>query len=220
MMIKMTLLKHTLIDPASTDSFLLRFLSWYFPFMDEPLLIKYRRRNYQIPSTPKRCKFVEEFFTTPDCLHCLKNCCKRNWALAIGFEEVWHDNEALLKNFHARKSSFYLNNKRLSYYIGKTGYACKFQQEKRCLIWDSALALRNRPMGCHIYPIKWRWDEETNTIVFYRAGSCNFLKAYSPQDLECDLNSFDKMSKEVELIGFKASYEPQKMLKLSSKKEL
>jgi hypothetical protein len=214
-MIKMKFLKRILTDPASTSSLLLRFLAWYFPFIDEPLLIKYRRRTYQTPSTPKRCRFAEEFFTTTDCLQCLKNCCKRNWALAIGFESVWQDKEGMLENFHAKKYSVYLNDNPMYYYIGKTGYKCKFQQERKCSIWDSALAIRKRPMGCHIYPMKWRWDTENNTIVFYRSGDCNFLKAYGPQDLECDLNSFNKMCKEVESLGFQANYEPQKVLKAS-----
>jgi Fe-S-cluster containining protein len=214
-MIKMKFRKYTLTDPTSTSSHLLSFMAWYFPFIDEPLIIKYRQRIYQTPSTQKRYRFAEDFFVTTDCPQCPKNCCKRNWALAVGFESVWQDREEILKNFHAKKHYLYLNDKRTAYYIGKTGYACKFQQERKCLVWDSALTIRKRPMGCHIYPMKWHWDEQNSTVVFSRSGACNFRKSYSPQDLECDLNSLDKMCKEVELLGFKPNYEPQKRLKAS-----
>jgi len=112
------------------NSFLLSFVAWYFPFIDEPLIIKYRQRIYQPPLNQKRYRFAEDFFVTTDCLQCPKNYCKRNWALALGFESVWQDRADILKIFHAKKYPLYLNDKRMHYYIGKTGYAYKFQQEK------------------------------------------------------------------------------------------
>jgi len=213
----MRLRRYTLTDPAGTDGFVLGYVAMYFPFIDESLEIKYRNRIYEIPSTQKPSRFEEEFFVSYDCSECKINCCGRNWGLGIGFDELWKDREwETLKNFQARRYPIYLNGKKTYYYIGKTGYACKFQQEKKCLIWDNAEASQKRPMGCHFYPMSWYWHN--GTAIFTRASeedSCKWIKSYSQSNFERDLNTLNKMCKEVELLGLKVNYDPVKVLESS-----
>jgi len=213
----MRLRRYTLADPGGTDGLVLGYVAMYFPFIDEPLEIKYRNRIYEVPSTQKPCKFEEEFFVTYDCSECKINCCGRNWGLGVGFGAIWQDKDPeTLKNFKAKKYAIYLNGTKTYYHMGKTGYACKFQQGKGCTIWDSAEPLQKRPMGCHFYPMSWYWDD--NTVIFTRAtedDSCNFVKSYGQANYERDLNTLNKMCKEVELLGLKANYQPGRILESS-----
>jgi hypothetical protein len=212
----MTRTKHILEDPV-TESTILGYVAMYFPFIDEPLEIKYRHRVYEVPTTQKTCRFEEEFFVSYDCAECKINCCGRNWGLGVGFDGLWKEKDLeTVKNFKAKKYAIYLNGKKTYYYVGKTGYACKFQQEKKCLIWDSAEAGQNRPMGCHFYPMSWYWVD--NMVTFTRSceeDSCKWVKSYSRANMERDLNTLYKMCKEVELVGLKANYEPIKVLEAS-----
>ena len=103
----------------------------------------------------------------------------------------------------------------MSYYIGYTGYFCKYQKGKACTIWDSDRVAQNRPMGCHFFPLSFYWDEGTLTFTKYcQPYECkDDPTRYTQTDFNRDLNSFEKIIKEVEIIGFTPNYHSLDALK-------
>ncbi len=204
----------TLTDGAGTNT-LLEFISSYFPFIDEPLKLTYRGRVYKILTTQVRKFDFEDFFLSYDCLKCPVNCCK-NMYIPIGFEQYWpKDKLNKIRQFKPRRYKVYFNNREIIYYIGITGSRCKFQEKKSCTIWDSNTLMQNRPMGCHFYPMTWYWDDET--IIFTKHCEPYICKGestrYIQADFERDLNTFEKLYKEVETLGFVVNYRPIDALK-------
>ena len=103
----------------------------------------------------------------------------------------------------------------MSYYIGYTGYFCKYQKGKACTIWDSDRVAQNRPMGCHFFPLSFYWDDGTLTFTKYcQPYECkDDPTRYTQADFNRDLNPFEKIIKEVETIGFTPNYHPLDALK-------
>ena len=111
-----------------------------------------------------------------------------------------------IDHFKPRKYTLLVNDQKVIFYIGRTGDKCKYQEKKACLKWDSNVPTQRRPMGCHFYPMSF-WLEE-DTLVFTKHCNPYLCKGesnrYTEKDLERDLNTFEKMCKEVKAVGFKA----------------
>lgn len=203
-----------LADAAGTNS-LLEFISTYFPFVDEPLTLVYRGRTYKIIAAQAQNFDFEDFFISHECLRCTVNCCK-NMYIPIGFERVWPEEKLKpLRRFKPRRYTLWLNGRKIIYYIGITGTGCKFQEKKGCSIWDSNIPVQNRPMGCHFYPMTWYWWDDT--VFFTKHCEPYMCKGestrYTEADLNRDLNTFEKLAKEIEAIGLAVSYRPIDALK-------
>ena len=99
--------------------------------------------------------------------------------------------------------------KKMNYYLAFVGNHCRFQKGKSCNIWDSNIAEQRRPMGCHFYPMTWYWDDD-QTVVFTKHCYPFLCKAesvrYNQADFNRDLNTFEKLCKEVELLGLTVNY--------------
>ncbi len=197
------------------QNLLLLFISTYFPFIEESVNLVYRGRKYKVLTTGLRNFEFDYFFLSHDCLKCPKNCCQ-HVHIPIGFEKYWSKEKLKsLRRFKPRRYYFYINNVKMSYYIGYNGYYCKYQEDKACTIWDSDKTTQNRPMGCHIFPISFYWDEGIVKFTKYcQPYQCKDDPThYTKADLDRDLNSFEKIIKEVEFIGFTPNYHPLDALK-------
>ncbi len=209
--------RYQLSDGAGTNT-CLEFVSTYFPFIDEPLKITYRGRKYDVLTTrPVKIAF-EDFFISHNCLKCRKNCCK-NMIVPVGFEKYW--TKEMLKgidHFKPRKYTLLFNDQKLIFYIGRTGDKCKYQEKKACLSWDSNVPTQRRPMGCHFYPMSFYLQEDT--LIFTKHCNPYLCKGesnqYTEKDLERDLNTFEKMCKEVKAAGLAPNYYPIEALKEQS----
>jgi len=200
---------------GSGSNLLLEFISNYFPFFDEPLNITYRGRTYEVLTAQASKIEFEDFFVSHNCLKCRKNCCY-NMLVPVGFEGYWTKEMLIfIDHFKPRKYTAYYNDRKLIYYIGRTGLHCKFQEGKACTIWDSTISIQRRPMGCHFFPMTFYTMDDT--IIFTKHGDLKMCKGesnlYTERDFDRDLNTFEKMYKEVEALGFKANYRPIKALK-------
>ncbi len=210
----MTELIHELTDGAGTNT-LLEFISTYFPFIDEPLNLTYRGRTYKVITIPARNIAFEDFFVSYECLKCSENCCK-NMYIPIGFEDYWSEEKLKkFRRFKPRRYKVKFNNREYNYFIGTTGYKCKWQNSKACIIWDSKSPEQVRPMGCHFYPMTWYWWEET---IIYTKHCEPYIctgesMRYTQADFDRDLNTFEKLAKEIETIGLPVNYRPIEALK-------
>ncbi|NVM55536.1 MAG: hypothetical protein HWN66_17650 [Candidatus Helarchaeota archaeon] len=208
---------YNLTDGAGTNT-LLEFISSYFPFIDEPLKLRYRGRIYNVITTQMRKFEFEDFFVSYDCLKCSKNCCK-NMYIPIGFEAFWHEEKLkAFRKFKPRKYTVWFNGRKIIFYIGNTGKNCRYQKRKACTIWDSNIRIQNRPLGCHLYPTTWYWYN--NTIIFTKHCEPYICKGettrYTQIDFERDLNTFEKLCKEIEMVGLAVNYRPVDALKEQS----
>ncbi len=207
---------YELSDGSSTNT-LLEFISTYFPFIDEPIKLIYRGRTYKVLTTQIKKIEFEDFFISHNCLKCAENCCK-NMYIPIGFEDYWPSEKLeVIRRFKPHRYPVIINDQKMNYYIGFVGYKCKFQNGKSCGLWDSRDPVQKRPMGCHFYPMTWYWDEEENMIIFTKYCYPYLCKAestrYIEQDYERDLNTFEKICKEIEGVGFSVNYAPLDALK-------
>jgi len=206
-----------LTDGAATNT-LIEFISTYFPFIDEPVRMTYRGRIYKVISTQVREFEFEDFFISHFCLKCPVNCCK-NMYIPIGFEGYWTSEKLnSIRFIKPRKYHLTINDKAIIYYIGLTKYKCKYQKGKVCTLWDSNTTTQKRPMGCHLYPMTWYWED--GRIIFTKYCDPYLCKAestkYTEADFKRDLNTFEKMAKEVEFIGLKVNYYPIEALREQS----
>jgi hypothetical protein len=203
----------TLTDGAGTNT-LLEFVSTYFPFVDEPLKLKYRGRTYKVATTQLRKFEFEDFFISFNCLKCKTNCC-RHMYIPIGFEGYWPEEKLkLIRSFKIRRYHIELNDRNLIYYIAFVGNHCKFQEGKACNIWDSNSDLQRRPMGCYFYPMTWYFYDDT--LTFTKHCYPFICKAesslYTQENFNLDLNTFKKLCKEIEALGLAVNYRPVEAL--------
>ncbi|MHA1264546.1 MAG: YkgJ family cysteine cluster protein [Candidatus Helarchaeota archaeon] len=203
-----------LTDGAGTNT-LLEFISTYFPFIDEPIILRYRKKTYKVVSTMARQIRFEDFFVSHDCLKCTMNCCKEMY-IPLGFAPYWSEEKLeRFKEFKPRRYRVWLNGKEYVYYIGTSGARCKYQEGKACTIWDSNQPVQIRPMGCHFYPMTWYWWKDT--IIFTKHCEPYICKGestrYTQQDFERDMNTFQKLCREIESIGLSTNYRPLEALK-------
>ena len=206
--------RYTISNGACSNQ-LLEFVSTYFPFIDEPLKITYRGRTYDVLTAQASKIEFEDFFISHNCLKCRKNCCY-NMIVPVGFEGYWtKEMLKLIDHFKPRKYTAYYNDQKLIYYLGRTGKHCIFQEGKACTVWDSNTPTQRRPMGCHFYPMSFYTMDDT--LIFTKHCDPYMCKGesnqYTEKDLDRDLNTFEKMCKEVEAIGFRANYRPVDALK-------
>jgi hypothetical protein len=206
--------KYTITDGVQTNK-LIQFVSTYFPFIDEPVTMTYRGREYEVLTTGLKDFQFEYFFLSHNCLKCPKNCCLHVY-IPIGFEKYWPDTKLKpLQSFNPRRYTIYLNNEKYIYYIGYNDYSCKYQSDKSCTIWDSNIAIQKRPMGCHFFFLFFAWDN--GTLIFTKYCQPYECKddptRYNEADFNRDLNSFEKIIEEVKAIGFKPNYHPIYALK-------
>ncbi|TFF98788.1 MAG: hypothetical protein EU547_00485 [Promethearchaeota archaeon] len=203
----MSNISYTITDGLNSNR-LIQFVSTYFPFIDEPITMIYRGREYKILTTELEDFEFEYFFLSHNCLKCPKNCCLYVY-IPIGFEKYWPKEKLkLLQSFNPRKYTFYLNNQKFIYYIGDTDYSCKYQNGKSCTIWDSNKSIQKRPMGCYFFPLSFIWDNDTLIFTKYCTPyECmDDPTRYNEADFYRDLNAFEKIIAEVKSIGFKPNY--------------
>ena len=203
-----------LTDAGGTNN-LLEFISTYFPFIDEPMKLSYHGRTYKLLATQARKFDFEDFFISFDCLQCKKDCCK-NMYIPLGFEHHWSEEKLKkFRTFKPRKYTVWFNDRKMKFIIGLTNYRCKWNEKRLCTMWDSNLPVQNRPMGCIFFPMTWYWDE--GTVIFTKHCEPFICTAESTQYTEAnfklDLNTFEKLAKELEIAGFTVNYRPIDALK-------
>ncbi|TFG05173.1 MAG: hypothetical protein EU536_02700 [Promethearchaeota archaeon] len=208
---------YTITDGVGSNLLIL-FISTYFPFIEEPIILTYLKRKYKVLTTGLREFKFDYFFLSHDCLRCPKNCCT-HVSIPIGFERFWSEDKLKpLRAFKPRKYNIYLNDEKMVYYIGSTANYCKYQKKKACTIWDSNIPAQRRPMGCHFFPLSFYW--ENGTLVFTKYCQPYECKddptRYTQADLNRDLNSFEKIIAEVKAIGLTPNYHPLEALKEQS----
>lgn len=139
--------------------------------------------------------------------------------IPIGFELYWPEERLnAIRQFKPRRYTVLFNNQKMNYYIGFVGNRCKFQNRKYCTIWDSNNEIQRRPMGCYFFPITWYWNNKT--IIFTKYCDPYLCKAestkYTKEDLNQDINTFEKLCKEIKMIGLPVNYAPINALKEQS----
>jgi hypothetical protein len=194
---------------------LLEFISTYFPFIEDPLKLTYRNRTYKVLTTGIREFEFEDFFISFECRKCNNECCK-NMYIPFGFEQSWPQQK--LKKFrpyHPKKYIVWLNDRKMKFIIGHSKSTCKWLKDNKCEIWDSDIPIQNRPIGCIIFPATWYC--ESGKIIFtkycYLFLCTSESNKYTHNNFKYDLNTFQKITKEVESLGFSVNYAPIDALK-------
>ncbi|TFF98787.1 MAG: hypothetical protein EU547_00480 [Promethearchaeota archaeon] len=194
---------------------LLEFISTYFPFIENPLKLTYRNRKYKVLTTGLQNFEFEDFFISFDCSKCKNGCCTDMY-IPFGFEQSWsNDKLNKFRSYHPKKYTVWLNDQKMKFIIGHTKSRCKWLKKNKCEIWDSNLPIQKRPIGCIIFPTTWYWD---NGKIIFTKYCHPFLctsesNRYTKIDLANDLNTFEKITNEVKLLGFSVNYSPIDALK-------
>ncbi|TFG05172.1 MAG: hypothetical protein EU536_02695 [Promethearchaeota archaeon] len=204
-----------LTDAGGTNN-LLEFISTYFPFIDEPITLTYHGRTYKVLAAQARKFEFEDFFISFDCRKCKKECCN-NMYIPLGFEQFWPPEKLkMFRSLKPRRYTVWFNERKMKFIIGITAPRCEWYKNRSCLVWDSNLPTQKRPVGCIFFPMTWYWGDG-GTVVYTKYCEpflCTSESTrYAQEDFNRDLNTFEKIAKEVEVAGFPVNYAPIDALK-------